>query len=204
MKIKKQISREISRRRRIILLSLTVMILMSYLVLSLNEEKLFTGWELYFAFGYLFLVNGLLMANILRIVLGNFLRFNIEDGRVRIKDGIFRPRFSIGLDKIVYVDLSENKKGEFEILIVMEKGKRNKSLREFGREIMEMDPAYRGAYIHLENAHPEERFYCYILKRGGANKYYYLYTIYKNSYKAEFSKTSLNYIKRFIEEYNLQ
>jgi hypothetical protein len=203
MKIKKQIKRESSRKKSRVIISIVVMVLMSYFVVSLNEEELFTGWERYFTYGYLVVINGLLLINIFRTILSNIFEFNIVDGKIRVKDKLLKPTFSIGLDKIVYVDVGEKGKDDFEVLMVLEKGKRNKNLRQFDKDFVNSNIAFSSSLRHIKDIYPDRNFYCYTIRKMGSYKYYYLYLLYKNSYSAEFSKTSLEYIKRFVEEYNL-
>jgi adenylate cyclase len=52
-------------------------------------------------------------------------------------------------------------------------------------------------------AYNGKEYYTYIIKKTGAKKYYYLYLLYKNAYESHFTKEAVNYVKRFMEEYNL-
>ena len=201
MKIKKQIKRENARNKRTIIFSLIIMASMSYLVVSLNNDGLFSGWEIYFAYGYLILINILLLINILKVISKNRFLFEISGDRVKIKDGMFKAPLSIMLDRIRYVDVYEKDMEDFEVLIVIERGKRNKAFQSFDRNFVKSNPHYGKVLNNLEELYPDNKFYCYVMKKAGAMKYLYLYMLYKSCYEAKFSSLSMDYIRRFVEEY---
>ncbi|EYE89880.1 hypothetical protein Q428_00560 [Fervidicella metallireducens AeB] len=203
MKIKKQLKRDIARRKKLTAASLFIMILMVYLVAVLNDQGIFMGWEKYFAFLYVGVVNLLLFVNIVKLVSDDKFQLILGNQKVRIKDSFFKSPFNINLDKIIYIDIVERKNYEFEIVIIMEKLKRNKRFVKFDNSFIKGDPGYKKVYTHLRNSYKDKDLYCYIIKKAGARKYYYLYLLYKNSYNAEFSQLALNYVRTFMEEYNL-
>jgi hypothetical protein len=203
LKIKRQIKREKAKRKRTILLSVIVMLAMPYIVSSLNSEGIFRGWEVYFAFSYAALVDLLLFVNIIRVISEDKFDFEIYNEKIRIKSGVLRSPFSISLDKVVYVDVSEKSKEDFEMLIICQKGKRSRKFFVFNSLFVRKNKQYREAYNFLKNTYPDKEFWCYPIKNAGARKYYFLYLIFKSAYHVEFSDRALDYIKRFMEEYNL-
>lgn len=203
MKIKKLLGRERSKRRWIVVISIIVMILMPYMVAVLNDQGLFSGWEVYFVFSYAGVVDILLLVNILRVISEDQFDMFISEDKIKIKSGMLKSTFSIPMDRIVYIDVGEKGKSEFEVIIVVDKGKRNKNLSEFNYSIAKYSPYYKKLYNKLKNEYPDKKLYCYIIKKAGARKYYYLYSIYKKAYNAYFSDLSIQYIKRFMEEYDL-
>jgi hypothetical protein len=203
LKIKKQIKKEKSGRNRIIVVSIIIMLLMPYIVVALNNQGTFIGWEKYFAFSFAGLIDLLIVVNILRVVAeGNF-DFTIHNQRIKIISGFFKPAFSIHLDKVLFVDISEKSKDEFEVLIVFHKGKRNKSFLSFNSDFVKSNKEFKSAFNYLINRYPDSELWCYRIKKGGAKKYYYLYLIFKSAYHVEFSQHAVDYIRRFMEEYNL-
>lgn len=203
MSIKKQLKKERAKNKKIILFSLFIMVLMPYMVLILNNEGLFSGWEVYFAFFYAAFVDMLLLYNIIRINSDKNYEFYIENNKLKIKEGIFSSTHSVSLNKVLYVDVSQTTIDDFEALIIMEKVKRNKGFFDFDPEYIKKDKDHKNTYNHLVNKYPNKEFYGYILKKAGSKKYYYLYMLYKNSYNAAFSKKAMEYVKRFTDEYNL-
>jgi hypothetical protein len=203
LKIKKQIKRDKARRKRIILVSIIIMVFMPYLVIVLNDQNIFFGWEKYFAYSYAGFIDLLLVVNVLRLIAEDKFDLSIHNQRVKVKEGFIRPVFSIQLDKIVYVDAVQKSKEDFEILIIFNKGKRNKSFLILNTVFVRNNSQYKSAYNYLKNRYPEKEFWCYRIKKAGARKYYYLYLIFKSAYHVEFSQNAIDYIKSFMEEYNL-
>lgn len=203
MSIKKQLKREKTNKNRIVLVSIIIMIAMPYMVLILNNEGLFEGWEIYFAYLYAAFVDLLLLYNILRINSDRNYEFYIENRKLKIKEGAIRSVFSIPLDKILYVDVLKKSKDDFEALVIIEKGKRNRSLIDLDENFIKSNKEYKDALRQLSNMYPNKEFYTYTLKKTGSKKYYYLYMLYKNTYNAMFSTRAMEYVKRFTDEYNL-
>lgn len=203
MKIKKQLKKEKNRSKRLIFFSIFIMVLIPYIVVVLKDQGIFKGWQIYFVYLYLATVEILLIINITKIIYDSKYDVILEDGKIKIKAGILSSLISIPLDKIVYIDVSNINEHNFEILIIIEKGKRNKKFQNFNKEFIRKNDDYKMTYHYLKSNYENMDFYYYIIRRAGAKKYYYLYLIYKNAYGAEFSEEALNYLKMLMEEYNL-
>lgn len=203
LKIKKLIKRERTKRRNIVIISILIMAAMPYLVTSLNGQGVFSGWEIYFAFTYAALVDLLLFLNLLRVAGDNIFEFQILNHRARIKDGILKQHFTIQLDKILYVDVINKLRDDFEILIIMDKGKRNRKFSSFDANYVRVNTRFKPAYSAVSDLFPGKELNSYSMKRAGAKKYYYLYLLYKNAYDSKFTDSALDYVKRFMEEYDL-
>lgn len=203
MKIKKQLKREKARRKNVIILSIIIMVVMPYLVLVLNDQGVFRGWEVYFAFSYAGFVDLLLLFNIFRLFTDGVFDFHISNEKVKIKDSLFKAPFTIQLDRILYVDVLPRHKDDFEILIIIEKGKRNKKFNVFSKEYVKLNLQYKEIYNHITNAFPNTELCSYSMRKAGSKKYYYLYLLYKSAYNSEFTQNAVDYIKRFMEEYDL-
>lgn len=203
MKIKKQIKKEKSMRKNIVIFSALIMVAVPYLIVVLNDQSIFKGWESYFSFSYVAVVDLLLLINIIRILSDSFFEFTITNQRIKIKDSIIRKPLIIQGDRVRHVDIAEKPRENFDILIVMEKGKRTKNFLNFDEDFIKNHMQYKNIYNELLNEYPDKEFYTYIIRKSGAKKYYYLYLLYKNAYHSKFSKNAVNLIKRFMEEYNL-
>lgn len=203
MKIKKQLKKENSGRKNIIIISIIIMLIMPYIVIVLNDQGIFNGWERYFAFSYAAIVDLMLFLNIIRLISENVFQFEVVNQRVKIKDSLFKGGFSISLDKILYVDVLPRHKDDFEMLIIIDKGKRGKKFNIFDREYVKFNTQYKDIYNLLLNLYPNKMFYSYSIRKTGAKKYYYLYVLFKNAYNSKFSENSVEYIKSFMEEYDM-
>jgi hypothetical protein len=203
MKIKKSLKKEKTSKNRILFISLLIMIVMPYMVVILNEEGIFNIWEYHFGISYAILVDILLLFYIVKSFSNYDLRFNIHGQKMKIKDGSFKFYFSMPLTKLLYVDIIEKKNHDFDIFIVMKKGKVNKNFKYFNIQYVKEHLEAKAIYEHiLKNSDPVDCF-CVFIKKGGVKKYYLLYSIFKRAYNAEFSTSALDYLKRFMEEYNM-
>lgn len=203
VKIKKQLKRENSRRKNIIIVSIIIMFIMPYVVMVLNDQEVFSGWEKYFAFSYVIIVDLMLFLNMIRLFSESVFQFEVTNQKVKIKDSLFKRSFTISLDKILYVDVLPRHKDDFEMLIIIDKGKRGKRFNIFDREYVKFNIQYKDIYNRILRLYPDKQFYSYSIKKAGAKKYYYLYTLFKNSYNSKFSEDAVEYIKRFMEEYDM-
>ncbi|SKA75847.1 hypothetical protein SAMN05443428_10199 [Caloramator quimbayensis] len=203
MKIKKQLKKEEIKRKRAVAVSAAIAVLMPYMVYVLSSEGIFIGWEIYFAYFYAAFVDFLVLINIFRTLSDGKFSYSIYNQKIRIKDSIFSSPVSINLNKIVYVDVSERPQKDFEVLLIMDKGKRSRGFFEFDSSFVKMKSAYKDTYNYLHEKYSGRKFFCYAVKKGESRKYHMLYILYKNCYEAQFSQRAIEYIKTFIEEYNL-
>lgn len=203
MKIKKQLKKEDTKRKRNIAISASIGVLMPYMVYVLNGEGIFIGWEVYFAYLYAAFVDLLVIINIIRSISDDKFQFTINNQKIKIKDSLFSSPIGININKIVYVDVSSRPQGDFEVLIIMDKGKKSRGFFEFDSSFIKMKSVYKNAYKYLHETYPNKKFYCLMVKKGGCKKYQMLYMLYKNCYNAVFSPDAIEYVKTFIEEYNL-
>ena len=203
MKIKKSLKKEKTSKNRILFISLLIMIIMPYMVVIMNEEGIFNNWEFHFGVSYAILVDTLLLFYITKSFANYDLVFNIHGQKMKIKDGTFNLKFDIPLTKLLYVDIIESKNNDFDILIIMKKGKVNKKFKNFNIEYVKEHPRFKVVYEHFfKKGEIVDYFYVFI-KKGGVKKYYLLYSIFKRAYNAEFSTLALDYVKKFMEEYNM-
>lgn len=203
MNIKKRYKKEKSMIKRNFIIVFLLMVLIPYIVVILNDEGIFSGLEFDFALMYASVIDILLLFYIIKDINDNRLSFQMVGRKLRIKKGLFGFSFSISVDKTFYVDIIENKKQNYEIVIIMKKGKKNKNFIAFNIGFVKTHQQYKGIYEHLNRDNPSVDYNCVILASGGSKKFYLLYTLFKNAYNAEFSLKSVNYVKKFMEEYNV-
>lgn len=203
MKIKKQIRRERTKRKNIIIFSVLFMVVVPYLINVLNDQGIFKGWESYIAFLFAGIIDILLLLNIIRVLSDSFFEFTLYNQRIKIRESIIRKPVTIQADKVVFVDAAQRGKDDFDIIIIMEKGKRHRSLESIDEDFIRKHSQYKNVYNSFLEIHPDREYCTYIIRKAGAKKYYYIYLLYKNAYSAKFTKNAVNIIKRFMEEYNL-
>lgn len=197
--IKKNLKRERANIKRNYFISYFILILTAYLTYIIINLQLLSGWEVYFTIFYSILIELLLLINIIKTYVETRFKLEILDGRVKIREVLKEP-LSFQTSKVVFVDVVQGK-NLFDIIIVTNKIKRNKRLLSLKNE--EKNKELIKIRNFLIQKYEEDDFYYYVLKKGGLRKYYYLYKLYKNCFDAEFSRQSMEYIKQFMEEYNL-
>jgi hypothetical protein len=158
LKIKKLVKKERTRRRNIVIVSILIMFVMPYVVIALNRQGVFRGWEIYFAYTYAVLVDLLLFLNLLRIAGDNIFEFQIAGQKARVRDGILKPQFTISLERIIYVDVIDKPREDFEVLLIMEKGKRNKKFSNFNADYIRINNRYKSAYHSVRELFPEMEY----------------------------------------------
>jgi hypothetical protein len=203
LNIKKRFKKEKTNKKRALFICIIVMILMPYMVIALNEQSIFGGWEYYFALAYAILVDLLLIFYLVRKFNDSKISFQIIGRKIKIRDSFFKFYYSISFEKIIYIDIIDKKNLDFDIVIVMKKGKKNKRFINFNIGYIKTHQQYKGIYEHLNNRNEVVDYQCILINRGGTKKFYLLYLIYKNSYNADLSPRVLDYVKKFMEEYNM-
>lgn len=203
MTIKKALKKEKFKRRRDIVLSLIIMIIMAYIVAVLAEKSILTGFDSYFSFFYVIVIDFLLLVNILRVLSEEKMSFNVSGDKLKIDGGYLSPNYVLPLNKIKYVDVHRVSDKEFNVLLVTKKAYRKK-YRDFNSYFIRKNPHYINSLEYIQGTFNEdEKFSCVEVKKSGTRKYYLLYTLYKASYDIEFSRESIDYIKAFMKEYKL-
>lgn len=202
MDIKKQIAKEKAIRKRIIITSLLLMILVPYIISILKDQNIFQGLEVLLVNSYAIFIDAILAINIMRIVADNKFELAIKNDKIIVSDKLFGNPTVIDSDRIIHVEVYQKGSDDFNIMMILDRGKRPIPLPEFGLKYIRNHTEYKQLYHHLRSVRSGTKFNYYIIKKSGARKYYYLYLIYKNSYHAEFSKDALEKVKRFMREYN--
>lgn len=202
MKIKKQLKREKSRKSRVIFLSVVIMFIVPYIITVFSNQGNLRGWEENFYFMYAVIIDLLLIINIIRIKIDDSFDMTVKEGRIIIKDRILKSPFAISPEKVTYVDAVDKSSGEFDIIIIMNM-KREKRFQRFNEKYIREHPQYKKIYIYLMDSREDKDFCFYLINKGGARKFYYLYLLFKNLYEAEFSKNAVEKVKMIMEEYNL-
>lgn len=203
MKIKKQIKKEKSRKSRVIFLSIIIMIIVPYIITVLSNQESFHGWEEKVSFLFAFIIDFLLIINIVKLKMDDSFDMTVKEGRVIIKEHILKSPFVLKAEKVTYVDTVDKNSMDFEIIIIMNNMKRERRFQKFNEEYVKEHSQYRKIYKYLMDSREDNDFYFYIINKGGARKFYYLYLLFKNLYEAEFSKTAVQKVKMIMEEYNL-
>lgn len=193
--IKKAIKKERARLNRNYFISFFILILVAYLTFAAISLSVVKGWQSYFTIAYALIIELLILINIFKLYFESKFSVDISFEKIKIHQPL-KGNLPLQPSKVVYVDVISNKDA-FDIVIFI-KGKRVKRLLKLNE-----NGDFKRVYRILNEKYNEDEFYYYIIKKGGAKKYFYLYKLYKNCFEAEFSRKAMEYIKLFMEEYNL-
>ncbi|SEF38904.1 hypothetical protein SAMN05660865_00078 [Caloramator fervidus] len=194
--IKKALKKEKAKLNRNYFVSYFLMILILYLTYVAVNLNLVEGWKVYFTIFYAFIIEVILFINILKMYSESKFSIQVDLDKVKIYQP-FKGTITFQTSKVVYVDVL-SKKDSFDLVIFL-KSKRAKRFIRLTKE----DEMFKKAYDFLYQKYGEDEFCYYIVKNGGAKKYFYLYKLYKNCFEAEFSRKAMEYVKLFLQEYNL-
>lgn len=201
MSIKKALKKERGNRRRDIILSIFLMIVIAYLVVILVKKEVLTGFDVYFSFIYIVGIDILLLINILKTLSEEKISFEVKEDKLEIDGGYFSPNFTLPLNRIFYVDVQKISKKDFSIILVTKKSNKKK-FKDFDE--LYIKNKYVSALEYIRDTYDKQCKFSYIeIKNSGTRKYYLLYVLYKNTNNIEFSREAMDYIIKFVNEYKL-
>ncbi|KMT22799.1 hypothetical protein [Clostridium cylindrosporum] len=203
MSIKKALKKEKFKRKRDIIISIIIMVFMAYFVAVLAENEVLIGFDSYFSFFYVIVIDFLLLINIIRILSEEKISFEVQEEKLKIDGGYLAPSYILPLKKIVYVDVHSISPKEFYVLLVINKIHRKK-YKDYNNFFVKRNPHYSSGLEFVKGKYSEEEKFSFIeIKKSGSRKYYLLYVLYKSAHNIVFSKNAIKYIKTFVDEYKL-
>ncbi|MEF9953161.1 MAG: hypothetical protein RR838_11280 [Clostridium sp.] len=200
--IKKTLKKESFSRKRDIAISIVLMVLMVYVVNVLSSAGILEGFDSYFSFIYVIVVDFLLLLNIVKVLSEEKIFFEVEGNRLKIGGGYIDNGYVVPLDKILYVAALSDKREGFNVLIITKGGGRRK-YKPLTESIVRKNTYLREAYSEVKHIYGEGNYSYIEIKKSGSRKYYLLYVLYKSQFNINFSKEAIEYIKKFILEYKL-
>ncbi|MEG2337812.1 MAG: hypothetical protein RSB66_01910 [Clostridium sp.] len=200
--IKRTLKRESFSRKRDIGISIALMIIMVYLVTVLSGAGILEGFDSYFSFIYVIVVDFLLLLNIVKVLSEEKISFEVEGDKLKIGGGYIDSGYIVPMDRILYVDAISDKRGDFNVLIVTKAGGRRK-YKPLTENVVKKNTYLRTTYSEVKHLYGDESLNYLEIKKSGSRKYYLLYAMYKSQYNINFSKSAIEHIKKFMVEYKL-
>ncbi|MEF9953449.1 MAG: hypothetical protein RR840_09565 [Clostridium sp.] len=200
--IKRTLKKESFSRKRDIVISIVLMAGMAYLVTALTSAGILKGFDSYFSFIYVIFVDLLLLLNIVKVLSEEKIYFEVEDDKLKIGGGYIDNGYLVPMERILYVDVISGSRGDFNVILVTKAGGRKK-YKPLTETVVRKNTYLRDAYTEVNHLYSEESYSYLEIKRSGSRKYYLLYALYKSHFNINFSKKAIEYIKKFILEYNL-
>lgn len=149
-----------------------------------------------FLFIYLFVIELLILIAIVININNNYLKYSVENYKLKIKLKKFGESINILCDKVAMV-FAEGKNSNMEIIIITTSKFRNKNIKPIDENLLKKYPYLAHKYYIIKKHHPENNYFYIIINKGGYNKYRLLDLIYKNCITAYYSEEAIERIKEY-------
>lgn len=149
-----------------------------------------------FFLSYLAIIEILILTALLLTINNNYLKYSIEDYKLKLKFRKFGENVNILCDKVVIV-FSEGKGPSMEIIIVTSSKFRNKNMKPVDEPLLRKHPYLAQQYYIIKKHHPENSYFYIIISKGAYHKYRLLDLIYRNCIKAYYSEETIERIKEY-------
>lgn len=143
---------------------------------------------------YLLLLEGLILFSIVNRINSLYIKYEVKNNIIKVKDGIIKKDSLIYCDKVKLVD-TLNSGSNMEIIIITTYKYGNRYLKVLDFKVLKKCEFISTFYNKNKKLYPDEIYYSQIIKNGNLKKYKLLNDIFKNCVKAEYSKSAINNIK---------
>lgn len=201
MDLNKRVEREKRKCLYKIFIPMTIMAFAGYFLYTLIAGNFFVGWEIYFAEGcYVSILMVLLVADV-GIVQWMHYDIHIEDRKLKIRDGFFIRVITIPLERIYYVSSIRSRGSiDYDSLFITDKKIKHKKIRQLTEEDFKNSKEHFDVIQELKDTYPEHIFYYYRVQHHGYKFLYFFHLLYKNCESCKFSDTSMELVKRYVEQ----
>ena len=169
---------------------------MGFIFLILPLVLILTKRFTMFFIAYLAIIEILIFIVILVNVNSEYLKFEYDDYKLKIRLGLLKEVLNILCDKVALIH-TENKDKEIDITIIASSRFRSKSFKPVDIYFLKKYSYIAYHYYRIKKQHPENEYFYYKITKGGFVKYKLLDTIYKSCVYAYFTEESLERIKEY-------
>lgn len=145
---------------------------------------------------YLGLIELLILVTAIVSVNSNYLYYNVEDYKLKLRFRRFGEKFNILCDKVVAV-FAEGNEIDMELIILTSTRFRSKGIKPIDEYILKKYPYLAHNYYRIKKHKPENDYYYIIINKGGYHKYKLLDLIYRNCLQAYYSEETIEKIKEY-------
>ncbi|MCM8709733.1 hypothetical protein M2651_01690 [Clostridium sp. SYSU_GA19001] len=145
---------------------------------------------------YLFLIESLVLIAVLVTINSNYLSYNMEKYKLKIKLRRFGDEISIACDKVIFVHV-EGEGSDINIILITSSKFRSKNIRVIDESLMKKYPYLAHQYYRIKKHYPENNYFYITINKGGFHKYRLLDLIYRNCLLAQYSEEAINKIKEY-------
>lgn len=147
---------------------------------------------------YLSTIEALILLALIANMNREYLKYEIKNYKLVIKNGLISEKISIVCEKVVLVHMEENE-GKSYLILITSSNFRTKKVRPISKEFLRRHPYVAQHYYEIKKYNPEEKYFYFMITKGGYYKYKLLYKMYKNCVKAFYTKETIQNIKEYME-----
>lgn len=189
MDINKAIRKQNKSYKRFMLSMCFIFFILPFALLIANKFDVFF-------LTYLAIIELLILTTIVITINAGYLKYDYDNYKIKIKQGLFKVEFNLVCNKVVLVH-TEGDGTQFNIILLTTSRFRNKKIKLIDQEFLKNNSYVAHHYYKLKKQHPEEEYYYFIITKGGFIKYKLLDTIYKSCVSAVYTEEAIEKIKEF-------
>lgn len=145
---------------------------------------------------YLSIIEILILITILININNNYLKYSIDNYKLKISLRLISEELNVVCDKVKYV-YTEGNFQQIVIILLMNSKFRNKKIKHVDENLLRLYPNFAQNYYRIKKRNPEENYFYIVITKGGFKKYKLLDLIYKNCVKAQYTEEAVERIKEY-------
>jgi hypothetical protein len=189
MNINKAIRKQEKSHKRFLLIFGFIFLLLPLILILFDKVNLFF-------LIYLGIIETLILVAILFSFSSNYLKYSIEEYKIRLKFKRFGQGINIICDKVVLVHV-EGTGQQMDVVLITNSKFRNKKVNLVDEVFLKKHPYISHYYYRIKKLNPEDNYFYIIISKGGYHKYSLLDLIYRNCVKSEYTEEAVERIKEY-------
>ncbi len=145
---------------------------------------------------YLCIIELLILIAILVSVNNNYLKYNVDGYKLKLRCRRFGEDYNIVCDKVAFVH-AQGREAEMSIVMLMTSKFRNKRINAVDEEFLRRYPYVSHFYYKIKKFNPERNYFYLVVTKGYYHKYRLLDMIYRNCVKAHYTEETVEKIKEY-------
>ncbi|MCY6369832.1 hypothetical protein [Clostridium ganghwense] len=168
---------------------------MSFIFLFLPITVVLTKRFSFFFIAYLLIIEFLIIITILTRTHKEILKFEYRNN-MKIKNGLWRGKYTIICDKVMFVH-TINQGKDMKIIMILKSRMRNDKIKVMDSKFLKKYTLAQGFNINFKVENLQKQYYYLIVNKGGYYKYELLDMIYRYCVKAHFTDDAIEKIKEY-------
>lgn len=189
MNINKAIKKQEKSHKRFLLILGFIFFVLPLILFASGKLELFL-------IVYLIIIEMLILTTIIININNNYLKYSIENFKLKVSLNKFGEGYTIVCDKVVLVH-SEKQEAEMEVIIITNSKFRNKKIKAVDEVFIRKYPYLSQEYLKIKRHNSENIYFYIVIKKGSFEKYRFLDFIYRNCLQANYTNEAVDRIKEY-------